>query len=127
MRSMLRASAGALGLSILLCLSAPAQTARIDVSGEWELVVQTRHGEMTSTVRFVQDGPALRVSMAEPRGGDITGEGTLKGSEIQWAIVRQTAQGGLKIVYSGTVEGASMSGQAQIGGRGSVPWKAVRK
>jgi len=124
---MLRASPGVLAFSIIASLSVLAQAGRIDVSGEWELVIQTQHGEMTSTIKFIQQGQSLRVSMAEPRGGDTTGEGTIQGGDIQWAIVRNTARGSLKIVYSGTVDGAAMTGQAQIGDHDSAPWKAEKR
>jgi hypothetical protein len=122
-----RASLALLGVSVIASLGVLAQARQADVSGDWELVVQTRHGEMTSTVKFVQEGEKLRVSMAEPRGGDTTGEGTIKGSDIQWSIIRDTARGKLTIIYKGTVQGATMSGEAQIGDRDSAPWKAAKK
>lgn len=124
---MRRASLALLGVSVFASLGVLAQARQTDVSGEWELVIQTRRGEMTSTVNFVQEGKKLRVSMKGPRGSDTTGEGTIKGSDIQWSIIRDTARGKLTIVYKGTVQGATMSGEAQIGDLESAPWKAAKK
>jgi hypothetical protein len=116
-----------LAVSIIASLGALGQTGRTDVSGEWELVVETRNGEMASTVKFIQEGENLKVSMTEPRGGDTTGEGSIKGNDIQWSIVRETGRGKLTIVYKGTVQGATMSGQTLIGDVSGAPWKAAKK
>jgi hypothetical protein len=116
-----------LAVSIIASLGALGQAGRTDVSGDWELVVETRNGEMASTVKFIQEGENLKVSMTEPRGGDTTGEGSIKGNDIQWSIVRETGRGKLTIVYKGTVQGATMSGQALIGDVSSAPWKAAKK
>jgi len=106
-------------------LFAGAQAA--DVSGEWELTIQSPRGEMTSTAKFVQDGEKLTVTMTGPRGRDTTGEGTIKGNAIQWSVTRTGPEGdAFTIKYSGTVEGNTMSGTAETP-RGSVNWKATKK
>jgi len=98
-----------------------------DVSGEWELTIQSPRGEMTSTAKFVQDGEKLTVTMTGPRGREATGEGTIQGNAIQWSITRTGPEGDeFTIKYSGTVEGATMSGTAETP-RGSVNWKAKKK
>lgn len=116
-------------LALLACLSlvflAAAQTA--DVGGEWELTIQSPRGEMTSTAKFVQDGEKLTVTMTGPRGNAATGEGTIKGNALQWSVTRSGPDGQeFTIKYSGTVEGATMSGTAETP-RGSVNWKATKK
>jgi len=116
-----------LGVSALALMGVLAPAVQTDVSGAWELVLETPRGEMTSTLRFVQDGENLKVSMTGPRGRETTGEGSIKGSDIQWSIVRSTARGEFTVVYKGTVQGGTMSGQAEIGDGTSVPWKAVKR
>ncbi len=106
-------------------LLASAQTA--DVSGEWELIIQSPRGEMTSAAKFVQDGEKLTVTMTGPRGRDTTGEGTIKGNAVQWSVTRTGPEGDeFTIKYSGTVDGSTMSGTAETP-RGSVNWKATKK
>ena len=124
---MRRVSLALLGISALAALGLLAPAGQADVSGAWELVIETRNGEMTSTVRFAQEGDKLKVSMAGPRGGETSGEGSIKGNDIQWSIVRNAADGQRTVVYKGTVQGGTMSGQAEIGDGGSVPWKAVKR
>jgi len=106
-------------------LLASAQTA--DVSGDWELIIQSPRGEMTSTAKFVQDGEKLTVTMTGPRGRDTTGEGTIKGNAVQWSVTRTGPEGDeFTVKYSGTVDGSAMSGTAETP-RGSVNWKATKK
>lgn len=108
-----------------LILAAAAQTT--DVSGEWELTIQSPRGEMTATAKFVQDGEKLKVTMTGPRGRETTGEGTIKGNAVQWSVTRSGPDGEeFTIKYSGTVEGTTMSGTAETP-RGSVNWKATKK
>ena len=124
---MRRISLALVGVSALVALGVPDPAPQTNVSGSWELAVETQHGEMTSTVRFVQEGETLKVSMTEPRGGEMTGEGSIKGNEIQWSIVRNTSRGPRTVVYKGSVQGGTMSGQADISGGDSAPWKAVKQ
>jgi hypothetical protein len=116
-----------LAISVWVSFAVPALAQAVDVSGEWELTIETRRGEMTAAVKFVQDGEKLKVTMSSPRGDDTTGEGTVKGKAIQWSVTRSGPRGEITITYNGTAEGNSISGQADIGGRGSAAWKAERK
>jgi len=116
-------------LGIVLCalaLLSQAQTA--DVNGDWELTMQSQRGPIVWSVNFAQDGEKLAVIMVGPRGAEFKGEGTIKGKEIQWSITRTSPQGGqITIVYKGTVEGATMSGKADMGGVTTVDWAAKKK
>jgi len=99
----------------------------VDVTGDWELTVKTPRGEMTSDVKFVQEGENLTVTMTGPRGDEITGQGTVKGNEIEWSITRSTPRGEMTSTYKGKVEGDTMTGEVQMGQFGSSEWRAVRK
>ncbi len=102
-----------------------AQTA--DVSGEWDFTMQTPRGERTSTIRIAQDGEKITVTMPGFRGGEVTGEGTVKGNAIEWTITRSTPQGEFTVTYKGTVEGTTMSGTAEMGQMGTMEWTAKKK
>jgi hypothetical protein len=116
-----------LAVSLWLSFAGPAWAQAVDVSGDWDLTIETPRGEMTAAVKFVQVGEKLKVTMSSPRGDETAGEGTVKGKAIQWSVTRSGPRGEVTITYSGTVEGNSMSGQADRGGRGSSAWKATRK
>lgn len=107
---------------LALCLAQD----KTDVSGEWDFTMTTPRGEMTSTATFVQAGEKITVTMVSQRG-ESKGEGTLKGADIEWTVTRDTPRGQFTITYQGKVEGASMSGQAQMGDRGTMEWKAAKK
>ncbi|MEW5901720.1 MAG: hypothetical protein AB1715_09690 [Acidobacteriota bacterium] len=104
-----------------------AQEGTADVSGEWEVTIESPRGPMTSTAKFVQDGEKITVTMTGPRGGESTGEGTFKGNAITWTITRSTPRGEMTVTYKGTVEGTTMSGTAEMGNFGTVGWKATKK
>jgi hypothetical protein len=114
---------------IILCslvIFARAQTAA--VSGDWELTMQSQRGPIVWSVNFAQDGEKLAVTMVGPRGNEFKGEGTIKGSEIQWSITRTSPQGEqITIIYKGKVDGALMSGQADMAGRATAEWAAKKK
>jgi hypothetical protein len=99
----------------------------VNVTGDWEMTTQSPRGERTSTVHFEQDGEKLSVTTQTMRGDEVTGEGTIKGNEIEWTITMSTQRGEFTITYKGTVEGDTMSGEAQMGDRGSMEWTAKRK
>lgn len=109
----------------LLAFSLSAQ--EVDVTGDWELTMETRRGEMTRDINFVQEGENLTVTMEGRGGGEVTGEGTIKGNDIEWTITRSTPRGEMTMTYTGKVDGDTMSGEVQLGDFGSATWKAVRK
>lgn len=119
-----------LGLMIigaLLVLPAGLFAAGADVSGSWDMTTQSPRGERTSTITIAQDGEKITVTMPGRQGGEMTGEGTLKGNAIQWTITRETPRGEFTITYEGTVTGDTMSGTAAMGDRGAMEWTATRK
>ncbi|MFQ6070075.1 MAG: hypothetical protein ACE5LC_06070 [Candidatus Aminicenantales bacterium] len=104
----------------------PLLAKEVDVSGKWELTIETPRGEVTREVTFEQDGENLTVTMAGPRG-EVKGEGKIKENRIEWTITRSTPQGEMTMTYTGTVEGDKMRGEVQIGEWASREWTAKRK
>jgi hypothetical protein len=120
---------GFLSLAILMFMSClVTASARVtDVSGEWELTIQTPRGEMMMTAKFTQEGEKLTVIMVGPRGGESKGEGTIQENAIQWSVTRTGPDGNpFTVTYKGTVEGTTMSGTAE-NPRGTADWKATKK
>lgn len=110
----------------LLLIPIVSAAQEMDVSGDWELSAEMRGREITQNVHFEQDGEKLSVTM-EGRMGEVTGEGTLSGNKIEWSITRSTQRGEFTITYTGTVEGDTMSGEAQMGDFGTMEWTAKKK
>ena len=98
----------------------------VNVTGDWEMTTQSPRGERTSDVHFEQEGEKLTVTM-QLMGEEVTAEGTVKGNIIEWSITRSTQRGDFTISYKGTVEGDTMSGEAQMGDFGTMEWRATKK
>lgn len=115
-------------ISVLLFsfFSVSSMALDIDVSGDWEITVSTQRGEMAWDVLFEQEGNNLTVTMTGQRG-EVTGEGTITGNNIEWTTTRSTPRGEMTMTWSGEVEGNTMSGEVQFGSFGSSSWEGTKK
>lgn len=99
-----------------------------DVSGTWEFSMQTPRGDArTSEMSIEQDGEKIKVTMEGFQGNEMIGEGTIKDNRIEWTVNLSTQRGDMSISYSGTVDGDSMSGKAEMGDFGAMEWTAKKK
>lgn len=114
-------------LFVVLALPLSPMAQQVSVDGEWELVAQTRNGDVTWKVVFTQEGESLTVAMTGPRGGETKGTGTLKETTIAWTVKVGTPRGELEMAYKGVVEGDTMSGEVRRGNIGTAAWTAKRK
>ena len=95
----------------------PAAAAKpVDVAGVWEMTLQgTPQGDMTSDATFVQDNDKIKFTSAGPGGFEMTGEGTVKGQDLEWTVTISTPQGEFALTYKGKVEGETMTGEVIAG------------
>jgi len=119
-------------LGLLLTGLAAFALAAADVTGDWVFEMTTQRGPMKSDMKFVQTGEKLAVTLIRTgRDGNVTetkGEGTVKGSDIEWTIVRTGRDGQeMKMLYKGKiVDNNTITGTVQMGPN-PVEWKATRK
>jgi L-seryl-tRNA(Ser) seleniumtransferase len=119
---------GILTLGILMLTALALHALTIDVSGTWEITTQSpRGGERTSEMTIEQDGEAIKVTMEGFRGNEMQGEGTVTDNKIAWSVNISTQRGDFSISYTGTVDGNTMSGQAEMGDFGAMDWTAKKK
>lgn len=116
---------GILALGSLAALALGA--AAVDISGVWEMTLQTPQGEQTVDATFVQDKEAVKVSMTGPQGIEMKGEGTLKETDVEWTMAISAQMGEFILVFKGKVDGETMAGEVQMGDFGSAPWTAKKK
>jgi L-seryl-tRNA(Ser) seleniumtransferase len=117
-----------LALGILILAGLPLFALAVDVSGIWEITLQSpQRGDMTSEMKIEQDGEKITVTMESFQGDELTGEGTAKDNKVEWTVNINTQRGDFSITYTGTVEGDTMSGEAEIGDFGSMEWTAKKK
>jgi len=120
-------------LGLLLTGLASLAVAAADVTGDWVFTMTTQRGEMKSDMTLTQTGEKLNVVMKRTgRDGNVMetkGEGTVKGSDIEWTIVRTGRDGQeMKVLYKGKIVDANtITGTTEMGQMGSVEWKATRK
>ncbi len=97
-----------------------------DVSGSWDLAVESRQGTARPTITFRQEGEKLSGTY-QGRMGEVPLQGTLKGNSIQFSLKLKFRDQDIQVTYTGTVEGDAMKGTVQFGDSGSGSWTARRK
>jgi hypothetical protein len=104
----------------------PQETPKIDVSGTWDLSVESPQGTMALASTFKQDGEKLAGIQSSERG-EMPLEGTIKGADIAFAIVIDVQGQQLTIAYAGKVDGETMTGTVEFGSFGSATWTAKKQ
>ncbi|MDO8836981.1 MAG: hypothetical protein Q7V01_15370 [Vicinamibacterales bacterium] len=98
----------------------------IDVTGSWESTVESPQGAMTSAATYKQTGEELTGTHVGQMG-ELQLKGTVKGNAVSYQITIEMGGQQLTIIYSGTVNGDTITGTADFGGMGSGNWTAKRK
>jgi hypothetical protein len=97
-----------------------------DVSGTWELNVESPMGSRASDAIFTQTGETLGGKMVSPRG-EVPLTGTVNGDNVKFGINVNVQGQSLQIDYTGTVTGDTMSGTVVFGSFGDGKWTGKRK
>jgi hypothetical protein len=93
--------------------------------GTWNLTMQTPMGERRSTLTLSTAGGALTGTQeAEGNSGPIQ-DASVSGDSVSWKI-SITNPMPLTLTFSGTVDGNTMSGNADTGMFGSFPFEGTR-
>ena len=95
-------------------LSAAAFAADANITGEWDMAVETQAGTGTPHFSFKQDGSTLSGTY-KGQLGEAPVTGSIKGNEATWSF-KVNAQGmDLTVTYTGTVDGNTIKGKMQLG------------
>jgi hypothetical protein len=116
-----------------LCLSAAVFAA--DITGKWvsERKMQARGGGEERTVTTIMDlkakGAKLTGTVAASMGERTTppaqiADGKVDGNKISFKVTREGKQGTMTMVYTATVDGNTMKGEA---GDRMMPFEAKRQ
>jgi hypothetical protein len=103
-----------------------AKAEKVDVTGAWDMTVETPNGAMENVGTLKQDGEKLTGILAGQRG-EIPIEGTVVGNEIKWVLSIDMGGQQMSIAFAGKVEGDTMTGLWEMGGMGSSAWTAKRR
>lgn len=122
-----RKKSACVGLVLAFCIcTAVGAVAAADVSGTWDLVVETPQGKGTPYITVRQQDGKLS-GRYYGRMGESALEGTLRDNRIQFSVTLRFQDQSFTVTYSGTVEGDAMRGTAQFGDSGSGTWTAKRR
>jgi hypothetical protein len=109
-------------LSVALALAA-------DVSGTWQLTVETNQGTGSPTVTFEQKGEQLTGTYHSQILGEVKLTGTVKGDVIEFSFFGDAGGEKIKVDYKGSIESATaMKGTAVYHGfDDKATWTAAKK
>ena len=126
----------AVALACLVVAAAPAyaqepskpeaKPAAVDVTGVWDMVVESPQGAIDVVATFKQEGEKLTGTQASPMG-EVALEGTVVGNEIKYVINIDMGGQQMTISFAGKVAGDAMTGVFDFGGMGSAGWSAKRR
>ena len=100
-----------------------------DVSGTWQLIVETNQGTGSPTVVLRQQGEELTGTYSSHALGESNLTGTVKGNAIEFAFSGDAGGQTIKVSYKGTIDSpTSMKGTAVYAGfEDKATWSAVKK
>jgi hypothetical protein len=99
---------------------------KVDITGTWEITVESPQGTMIITANYQQEGETLTGTHVSEMGTNPL-KGTVKGVDVVYTITIDMQGQQMAIVHTGKVDGDTMAGTADLGGMGSIGWTARRK
>ena len=127
---MIRVVPGVFAVAALVAgVSLPAVAAQADVSGVWEITLDTQTGEHVWTATFEQNGMDVEGEIDMNDGeGPLPLTGSLEGNTFTWRFVVPDLDGDMPINLSGEVEGGTMDGEeGSFVWYGTGVWTAARQ
>src|SRR5262249_7655032 len=97
----------------------------VDMSGQWEVVYNPPSGHVDATLYIMQQGTTIKGS-AETEGGEFPITGSMNGKAFTLTYTRPSGGEMLKMVFTGTVDGDSLTGTAKVGSEQPVPLEGDR-
>ncbi len=103
-----------------------AKPKAVDITGSWEMTVESPQGTMIITANFKQDGETLTGTHVSEMGESPL-KGTVKGVNVEYTLTIDMGGQQMSIVHKAKVDGDTMTGSADIEGMGSIAFMAKRK
>ena len=113
----------ALVCALLLAGSATAQSP--NVTGDWDVSINSPQGQVDVKATLKQDGEKLTGAMKSPRG-ETALDGTVKGKEIKFKYTIKFQDQDFVITMSGLIDADTMKGDADFGGLAQGDWSGKR-
>lgn len=123
-----RLGAAALAVALLVGVVGTAEAAaqEVDVTGTWNMTVQSQQGTTNPTVMLEQEGQELTGHYSSETLGEADVTGTVNGSEITFSFTASVGGQSVPVSYTATVDGDSMSGSLSLAGQNAGSFTAER-
>ncbi|HKB14356.1 MAG TPA: hypothetical protein VKD69_27010 [Vicinamibacterales bacterium] len=123
---MIRIRLAILALALLTAVTASAQPpAQTDVTGDWDITINSPQGANTSKVTLKQDAEKLDGLFKSP-AGELAFKGTVDGDEVKFTFTINFQGMPLDVRMNGKVAGDTIAGKADFGGFAEGDWTAKR-
>jgi hypothetical protein len=119
---MIRTRLAVLALGLLTAVPAAAQT---NLTGDWDVTINSPQGANTSKVTFKQDATKVDGMIKSP-AGETAIAGTVEGDEMKVAFTINFQGMPFEIKLNGKVAGDTIAGKADFGGFAEGDWTAKR-
>jgi len=120
---MTRLKSSLLALSLLIASPVFAQT---DITGDWDVTVNSPQGSNTTPVTFKQEAGKVSGMFKSPQGTLPFEGGTMTGNDLKFTFTINVQGMELPITLTGKVEGETITGKADFGGFAEGDWSAKR-
>jgi len=120
---MTRLKSTLLALSLLIASPVFAQT---DITGDWDVTVNSPQGSNTTPVTFKQEAGKVSGMFKSPQGTLPFEGGSMTGNDLKFTFTVNVQGMELPITLTGKVEGETMTGKADFGGFAEGDWSAKR-
>lgn len=121
-------AAAALAVALLVGVLGPTEVAaqEVDVTGTWNMTVESQQGTSNPTVTLEQDGQELTGHYSSQTLGEADVTGTVNGSEVTFSFNAEAGGQSIPVSYTATVEGDTMSGSLNLAGQSAGTFTAER-
>jgi hypothetical protein len=115
-----------IAVAVALIPAAAQEAKKIDITGTWEMTVDSPQGQMVITTTFKQDGETLTGKQVSEMGESPL-KGTIKGADIEYTINLDMGGQAMSILHKAKVEGDTIKGTVNVAEMGSFPFTAKKK
>ena len=123
MKNLIIMAVMALGLIFVGAGQMAAQSS--SVAGEWDAAMNTPGGVRNFKIIFKVDGEKV-TGTVKRADGDLPLQGTIKGSDLNFAYAIQYNGHDLVLTLTGKVAGDAINGSVSFGGQADDEWSAKR-
>jgi hypothetical protein len=113
-------------VAVALVPVAAQDAKKIDITGTWEMTVESPQGQMVITANYKQEGETLTGTHVSEMG-EAPLKGTVKGADIEYTITIDMGGQQMSILHKAKVDGDTITGSAIIGEMGTIAFTAKRK